>query len=105
MSIEIEVSSGNIYSDLGYSNAEEMKIKAALAGKISAFIADAHLTQAQAAAHMGISQAKVSEMLRGRFRGISEAKMMECLKSFGQNVTISVTPAEVPDEAEISVAA
>lgn len=82
-----------------------MKVKAALAGKIGALISEAGFTQADAAARLGISQAKVSEMLRGRFRGISEAKMMECLKRLGQNVRISVTPAAVPGQAKVSVAA
>lgn len=105
MNSEIEVSSGNVYADLGYRDADEMKVKAALAGAIGSAITELGMTQADAATQMGLPQPKVSEMLRGRFRGISEAKMMTCLQRLGRDVQITVKPAELPDRAEISVAA
>lgn len=84
--IEIEESSGNVYSDLEISNAEEMAVKAQLATKIGEIIKSRKWSQQQAADVLGISQPKLSKMLRGQFRGISEAKMLDCLAWLGRDV-------------------
>ncbi|RON06520.1 transcriptional regulator [Pseudomonas brassicacearum] len=91
--IEIEESTGNVYEDLESANANEMRVKAQLAAKIGEIIKARHLTQVQASEILGLSQPKLSEMLRGKFRGISEAKMMECLSRLGRDVQIIVKPA------------
>lgn len=91
--ITIEKSSGNVYADLGMADAQEMLVKAKLAGKISDIIRHQNLTQHQAAVVLAMPQPKVSQMLRGQFRGISEAKMLECLARLGRDVDIVVKPA------------
>jgi len=91
--IEVEVGSGNVYADLGFENAEQMLVKARLVAKISEIIRRRRLTQAQAAELLGMSQTKLSSMLRGRFQGISETSMIECLIRLGRNVEIVVKPA------------
>ncbi|SDI62157.1 helix-turn-helix domain-containing protein [Pseudomonas abietaniphila] len=90
---EMEQGSGNVYADLGIADANEMLVKAQLAAKIGSILKARHLTQAQAAEILGITQPKVSEMLRGKFRGISETKMIECLARLGRDVQIVVKPA------------
>lgn len=94
--IEIETGSANIYADLGRADADEMLIKAQLASKIGDIIKRRKLTQAQAAEILGISQPKLSGLLRGQFRGISEVKLMECLAKLGRNIRIVVGPARGP---------
>lgn len=89
--IEIEEGSGNVYADLGTPDAGEMQVKARLAKKISEQIAAQKLTQQQAADRLGMTQSKVSNMLRGQFRGISEAKMRDCLNRLGSDVHIVIT--------------
>ncbi|WP_438299470.1 helix-turn-helix domain-containing protein [Pseudomonas sp. NMS19W] len=91
--IGIEESRRNIYEDLEIPNANEMRIKSQLAAKIGEIIKARHLTQSQASEILGLSQPKLSEMLRGKFRGISEAKMMECLSHLGRDVQIVVKSA------------
>ncbi|WP_350494981.1 helix-turn-helix domain-containing protein [Neopusillimonas aromaticivorans] len=91
--INIEESSGNVYADLQMPEAEAMYVKARLASKISDIIRYRHLTQQQAAEILGISQPKLSGLLRGQFRGISEAKMIECLNRLGRDVEIVVRKA------------
>jgi len=86
----IEKSSGNIYADLGNPDAAEMQIKARLASKISDIIQQRQLTQQEAAAILGMTQPKLSGMLRGQFRGISESKMLDCLNRLGRDVEIVV---------------
>lgn len=89
----IERGSTNVYADLGLGNAEEMLVKAQLATKIGDIIKRCKLTQVQAAELLGITQPKLSGLLRGQFRGISEAKMLECLTRLGRDVEIIVKPA------------
>lgn len=90
MNHEIDVSSGNVYADIGLENAEEMQIKAQLATAISNIIKSRQLTQAQAAKLLGMTQPKLSNMLRGQFRGISEVKMIDCLTRLGRDIQIVV---------------
>ena len=85
--------STNVYADLGLDNAEEMLVKAQLATKIGDIIKRRKWTQVQAAELLGISQPKLSGMLRGQFRGISESKMLECLTRLGRDIQIVVKPA------------
>ena len=86
----IEQGSTNVYADLGMPDAEEMLVKAQLATKIGDIIKRRKLTQVQAAELLGITQPKLSGLLRGQFRGISEAKMLECLTRLGRDVEIVV---------------
>jgi len=89
---KIEESSGNVYAELGFPDDEEMLVKAQLAVNIGRIIKRRKLAQKEAAAMMGLSPGKVSDMLRGRFRGISEAKMLDCLTALGNDVEIRVKP-------------
>lgn len=87
-----EASSGSVYADLGFADAGEMLVKAQLALNIARVIKRRRLAQKEAARIMGLSQAKVSDMLRGRFRGISEAKMLDGLAALGNDIEIRVKP-------------
>jgi predicted XRE-type DNA-binding protein len=80
--------SANVYADLGVADAGEMLVKAQLAAKIAEIIKLRKLTQTQASSLLGMTQPKLSNMLRGRFRGISEAKMLECMTLLGRDVQI-----------------
>jgi predicted XRE-type DNA-binding protein len=90
--IEIECGSGNVYADLERPDADEMLVKAQLATKIGEIIKARNWTQQQAAQVLGITQPKLSNMLRGQFRGVSETKMLECLAKLGRDVQIVVGP-------------
>ena len=91
--IEVEVSSGNVFRDLGFADAEELKIKSGLAIEITRAVRRLCLTQQEAGRRMGISQAKVSGLMRGDFSNLSESKMMKCLNRLGYDVEIKLKPA------------
>lgn len=88
----VEKGSGNVYVDLGYADSEGMLVKAQLAAKIGEIIQRRGLTQTQAAEILGLTQPKVSALLKGRFRGISEHRLLECLTRLGRDVHIVVKP-------------
>ena len=89
---EFEMSSGNVYADLGLPDAEEMFVKSQLAYKITEIIQTKGWTQQEASRRSGMPQSKLSLLLRGQFRSISEAKMMECLTRLGRPVQMVVGP-------------
>ena len=91
--LTVESGSGNPYADLGLPEAEDMRVKAELARQIAQIIKGRRLTQQSAAELLGMTQPKLSEMLRGRFRGISQTKMIECLNRLGRDVNIVVRKA------------
>ena len=92
--IEIEKSIDNVYADLGVPDADEMLVKAQLATKIGEIIKRRKWVQQHAAEVLGLTQSKLSLMLRGQFRGISETKMLDCLMRLGRDVQIVVGPAK-----------
>jgi len=91
--IEFERSSGNVFRDLGFPDANELKIKSGLAIEITRAIRRLDLTQQEAGRQMGISQAKVSGLVHGDFSNLSESKLMECLNRLGYDIEIKVKPA------------
>lgn len=99
-----ETGSANVYADLGYRDPEAMLVKARLANRISQVIQRQHLTQTDAARRMGMTQPKLSNLLRGRFSGISEERMMRCLTALGQDVQIVVrSPRRARQTGSLSV--
>lgn len=81
--IDARRSSGNIFSDLGLPDAEELKIKTGLVIEIRKAIRRLNLTQQEAAKRMGVTQLKVSGMMRGDLLNLSERKLMDCLTRLG----------------------
>ncbi len=94
--IEVETSAGNVFLDLGLPDAEQLKIKSGLVIEITRAVWRLGLTQDEAGSRMGISQAKVSGMMRGDFSNLSERKLMECLNRLGYDIEIKVSPATDP---------
>lgn len=87
-------SSGNVFADLGLSNAPEMQAKADLAWAISQIIEEQDLSQAEAGELLGIDQPKVSALLRGRLSGFSLERLYRFLNALGKDIEIVVrTPA------------
>ena len=94
--IGVEISSGNVFADLGLPDADKLKIKSGLVIEITKAVRKLGLTQDEAARRMGITQPKVSGMLRGDFTNLSERKLKDCLNRLGYDIEIKVKPAAEP---------
>ena len=92
--VEVHRGSGNVFADLGLADAEKLKIKTGLVVEIRKAMRSRGLTQQEAAKLMGITQPKVSDMMRGDFRNLSERKLMDCLTRLGYDIEIKVRPAK-----------
>jgi predicted XRE-type DNA-binding protein len=94
----------NVLVDLGFEDAEELSVKALLAMKLNALIDQRDLSQGEAAAIVGMSQPKVSQVRRYRLQNISLERLMQALVSLDQHVEIVVQPARRAQAAGITVA-
>ena len=97
--VKFERGSGNVYADLGFKDADAMLVKAELVLAIGSIIKERELTQGQAAELVGLTQPKLSNLLRGEFHGVSERRLMDCLTRLGRDVEIVVKekPRSRPD--------
>lgn len=93
------------YEELGFPDAPEMLVKAQLVVKIASILNDRGYSQQQAAKIMGLTQPRLSKILRGQFRGVSEAKLMECLIRLGCDVKIVVRPKRKSTSSSVEVVA
>jgi predicted XRE-type DNA-binding protein len=87
---DFEISSGNVFADIGVAAPEEALAKAKLVVQISRVIASKKLTQTQAAKLLGIDQPKVSALLRGRLSGFSTDRLLRYLTMLGKDVEIVI---------------
>jgi predicted XRE-type DNA-binding protein len=87
---EYTPSSGNVFADLRLPEADDLLAKAELTARIIAEIRRRRLTQAQAAAVLGIDQPKISALKQGKLAGFSIERLMRFLLLLGRDVEISV---------------
>ena len=88
-----DVSSGNVFADLGLPNADDLLLKAQIVSEISRLMKLKKLTQAKAATLTGVAQPDLSNLLRGKFRGFSIERLLLMLTAFGRDVEVVVRPA------------
>lgn len=94
--VEVEASIGNVFADLGLPDADKLQIKSGLTVEIAKAIRERGFTQAEAAKRMGLTQPKVSSLLRGEFSNFSERKLMNCLNRLGYDIEIRVRKTPEP---------
>jgi len=92
--VEVHRGSSNVFADLGFADAEKLKIKTGSVIEIRKAMKTVGLNQQGAAKRMGISQPKVSDMMRGNFTNLSERKLMGCLTRLGYDIEIKVRTAK-----------
>ncbi len=90
MAIRIRRSSGNVFQDLGFPPAEaaHLLIRTDLMIDIRRILKERRLTQAQAAKVLGVSQPRVSDLIRCRIELFSIDTLVEFLARLGVAVTL-----------------
>jgi predicted XRE-type DNA-binding protein len=101
--IKVTKSSGNIFADIGIPNAAEHSIKADLVLGIAALIKSKGLTQAKAAALLGLAQPDISKLLRGNFAGYTYDRLFSYLNALGEKIRIEVSQAKTKEEARLEL--
>jgi len=90
--VEYTIGSGNVFADLELPDAEELFLKSQLISQISTIVRERGWNQAQAAAATGLTQPKISNLLRGRIGGFSVEKLFSVLNRLGCDVEVRVKP-------------
>ena len=90
--LKFEMSSGNVFADLGLRNPEKLLLKSGLVVEIAKAVRRLGLSQGEAGRRMGLPRSKLSGLFRGDFTNVSERKLMECLNKLGYDIEIKVKP-------------
>lgn len=90
MGIKITRSSGNVFTDLGFSEAEaeHLRIRSTLMIGVRKLIEDRQLTQAEAAKLFGVTQPRISNLVRGRIDLFSIDTLVDMLARAGIHVEV-----------------
>ncbi len=90
--MKIRRSTGNVFRDLGFSaeEATNLKMRTDLMIRLSKLIEARGLTQAQAAKFFGVSQPRISDLVRGKIDRFSVDTLIAMLGYAGVRVQIVV---------------
>ncbi len=90
MSETIVNSSGNVFIDLGYSPDEAaiLQMRADLMADLRKLIKAKRLTQAKAAEILGVSQSRVSDLIRGKWERFSLEMLITLATRAGMQITL-----------------
>lgn len=92
MTTKIRRSSGNVFRDLGFSTEEalNLKVRSDLMIRLSKLIEGRGLTQGQAAHLFGVTQPRISDLVRGKIDRFSIDTLIAMLGHAGVKVQILV---------------
>src|SRR5450755_1196521 len=82
--------SENVFTDIGVRDPEESRLRADLARQIVRLVRKRGLRQTEVAEMLGVDQAKVSKLVRGRISGFTSDRLLRFLKALGCSVRIEV---------------
>lgn len=95
MKLKVTRSSGNVFKDLGFpqDEAEHLRVRADLLIQIQKALKARGLKQAEAAKVLGVTQPRVSDLVRGRIDLFSVDSLIDMLARLGIRVRLVVTPS------------
>lgn len=98
-----EIATKSVYAEIGFKDHKEIETKANLVIEIRRAMNNKKLTQTKAAEIIGLSQPKLSELLRGHFRGYSIERLIHFLNKLGKDVDIVIKPKSSLRRARVTV--
>ena len=95
MDTKITPSSGNVFRDLGFGEdeAEHLRIRSTLMIAVRTLIEDRGLTQGEAAKLLGVTQPRISNLVRGRIDLFSIDTLIDMLARAGVHVDVVLSTA------------
>jgi predicted XRE-type DNA-binding protein len=95
MDVKITPSSGNVFTDLGFGDdeAEHLRIRSTLMVEVRKLIEERKLTQAEAAKLFGVTQPRISNLVRGRIDLFSINTLVGMLARAGLHVDVVLSTA------------
>ena len=90
--IEFEKGSGNVFADLGLTDADELYVRAQIGFGVFEILKNRKLKQREIAELLGIPQPEVSHLMNGHFSRFTTDKLLDFLRRLDQKVTIKIVP-------------
>jgi predicted XRE-type DNA-binding protein len=92
--VKVTRSSGNVFRDLGFSpgDAEYLKVRSDLMLNLQKAIAGRGLKQAEAAKLLGVTQPRISDLMRGRIDLFSIDTLINMLARLGIRTKVVLQP-------------
>ncbi len=92
MATKVHSSSGNVFADLGFDadEAANLQMRSTLMIALRKRLTLLGATQAEAARLLGVSQPRVSDLLRGKIERFSVDTLIKMLGQLGAEVRVSV---------------
>jgi predicted XRE-type DNA-binding protein len=86
------VSTSNVFRDMGLDaeEAANLKLRAMLMIEIEKYIQEKHLTQKRAAERLGVTQPRISDLMRGKIGLFSVDTLITMLTHAGLKVDVRV---------------
>jgi predicted XRE-type DNA-binding protein len=86
------VSTSNVFRDLGFGaeEAANLKLRAMLMVELEKYIQAKHLTQKRAAERLGVTQPRISDLMRGKIELFSVDTLITMLTHAGLKVDVRV---------------
>lgn len=93
--VEFVRGSGNVFLDLGFDpeEAAHLQLRSRLAIELDRYIEAEGITQAVAAERFGVTQPRVSDLVRGKLDRFTIDALVTMLARVGRRVEVSVTEA------------
>jgi predicted XRE-type DNA-binding protein len=88
----VDAGSGNVFTDLGFADSDERRLRVQLAMQLNELITARPLTQAQVSALFGIPQPHVSELRNYKLTRFSAERLMRFLTLLDRDVQIVIRP-------------
>lgn len=87
------VSTVNVFQDLGFKaeEAENLKLRAMLMVELEKHIREKRMTQKRAAERLGVTQPRISDLMRGKIDLFSVDTLITMLTQAGLKVDVKVT--------------
>ena len=94
MKSKATASIGNVFRDLGFSEdeAEHLRIRSDLMISVQKAIASRRMTQAEVADLLGVTQPRISDLVRGRLDLFSIETLIDMLARLGIRVKLVLQP-------------
>jgi predicted XRE-type DNA-binding protein len=92
MTPKIQRSSGNVFRDVGFppEEAENLRLRSELMVQVRRILESHELTQAAGAKLFGVTQPRISDLVRGRIELFSIDGLVTMLAHAGAQVTLTV---------------
>ncbi len=88
----IELSTGNVFSDLGLPDPDERQLRVKLAIRLNDLLQAEGLTQSAAAKRFGISQPHISELKNFKLTRFSSERLLHYITLLNRDVEIFIRP-------------